>query len=324
MYNVGISHRRVFNFFKDDYHSKLKEAGINFYFMDMDAPVLDGSLRTLITASIPAADLDYYPNLEAVFVPFAAVNQLDLGALKRRNIRVFNTSAHAPFVAERALALTLAVLGKIVFYHKGLEKGDWADRVDGGGGTGIQWTSLFGKKVGIYGYGRIGEECHKLLKPFNVKTGLLNYKDRPVAGTKTFGTLTEMAEWCDILIITAPLNESTKSSVNTPVLSALNGKVLVNVGRGPIIDEEALFSALKAGPNNGGLKGFGCDVWYNYPDKQTPNCAPSQFPIGAFNHVVMTPHNGGTEEGAGRVKYTDVAQQVIQISKGDYSRQIRS
>lgn len=319
MYNVGISHTRVFDFFKDVYHQKLSDAGIHHYFIDMDNPVRDEGLRTLITANIPAAHLDYYPKLEVVFVPFAAVNQLDLNALKQRNIRVFNTSAHAPFVAERALALTLAVLGKLVYYHKQMEVGDWAERVNGGGGTGIQWTTLFGKKVAIYGYGRIGEECHKLLHPFNAEVGVLNYKNRTVGGAQGFNSLAEMASWCDIFIVTAPLNEVTESSINQDVFAQLKDKVLINVGRGPIIDEAALYKSLKSG----GLKGLGCDVWYNYPDANTPNCAPSKFPIESFNNVVMTPHNGGTEETAGLVKYTDVGEQVIQISKGNYERQVR-
>jgi len=279
---------------------------------------LNADIRTLITGFLTREELAYYPNLEAVIVPFAAINQLDLKALGRRNIRIFHTSAHALFVAERALALILAVMGKIVLFHNRLAAGDWADRIKGNGGTGIKWRSLFEKRVAIYGYGNIGAEFHKLLVPFKPQIGLLNYKNREISGAENFESLMNLADWCDVFVVTAPLNADTEGSIDAKVLSALTGKVLINVGRGPIIQEEALFKSL----NTGELKGFGCDVWYNYPDENTPNCLPSNFPMERFPHVVMTPHNAGTEETAGRVKYIDVAQQLIQISQGDYSKQV--
>lgn len=319
MYNVGITHDRVFGFFKESYHQPLTDMGIDYHFIDPKAHKFNATIKTLVTGFLTDEELENYPNLEALIVPFAAINQLDLEALERRNIKIFNTSAHAKFVAERALALTLAVMGKIVLFHKKLERGDWADRIKGNGGTGIKWTSLFGKNVAIYGYGNIGKALHNLLRPFGGQIGVLNYKDREFAGVKTFDSLEDMATWCDVLIITTSLNQTTEGRINTSILTRLKDRVLINVGRGAIIEEAALYEAL----NTGRLKGFGSDVWYNYPDENTPNCAPSKYPIGAFEHVVMTPHNGGTEDTSGRVKYIDVATQLIQISRRDYSRQIK-
>jgi len=316
MYPVGITHARVFKFFKEVQHQRLSDAGIRYEFLE-EIGASSQDVKTLITADIQGPDLKHFPNLKAVIVPFAAINQLDLTALKAKNIRVFNTSAHAIFVAERALVLTLAVLGKIVYFHKLLAKGDWAGRVEGNG-FGKEWTSLFGKKVAIYGYGSIGKALHNLLKPFNVELGILHYKDRAYEGVMTFDTLETLADWSDVFIVTAPLNDATRGRINRRTLNVLKGSVLVNVGRGPIIDEAALYDALA----QNGLKGFGCDVWYEYPTLEKPICSPSKYPIEAFPHVVMTPHNGGSTQSADSMKYLDVAEQLAMIAKGNYSRQV--
>lgn len=321
MYKVGITHARAFKFFDESYRQTFNDAGIEFRYIDPKHHAPDPELRTLITAELSADEMDGYPNLEALMVPFAATSQLDTDALTRKNVRIFNTSAHAPFVAERALALILAVLGKIVFYHKGLERGDWAGREKGGGGTGIQWTTLFDKKVAIYGYGHIGRSCRQLLKPFRAPVGTLNYKGRTADDTQGFDSLEAMSEWCDVFIVAAPLNETTRGSIDTAVFKALPGKVLVNVGRGTIVDEDALYQSLRAGPQHG-LKGLGSDVWYNYPSEDIATIKPSNHQIETFNHVIMSPHNAGTEESAGIIKYKDIAAQLIQISKGNFSRAV--
>lgn len=319
MYNLGVTHDRVFKFFTEEYDAWLRNAGINYYFVDQKKNTVDEQLKTLVTASLGDGELDRYPNLEAVIVPFAAINQLDLATLLAKGISVFNTSAHAQFVAERALSLTLAVMGNIVTSHKQLEQGNWADRVNGQGGTGKKWTTLYDRKVAIYGYGRAGEELNKLLKPFRSEVAVLNYKNRQFDDVKSVNTLSELADWCDVFVICASLNDTTENSIDQAVFSKLKNKVLINIGRGPIINEDALFTSL----SNDELSGFGSDVWYNYPTEEIANCKPSKYPLENFSQVVMTPHNAGTEERADHIKYIDVAEQIVQIAKGDFSRRIR-
>jgi len=319
MYNVGVDHSRVYEYFNQKHENWLRNAGINFYALNIKESELDTKSRTLVTGWMAEGDLDHFPNLEAVVVPFAAINQLDLDALSKRGIKVFHTSAHARFVAERALVLTLSVLGKIVYFHKQLEKGEWAGRVDGKGGSSTKWTTLSGKKVAIYGYGSVGNAFHTLIRPFNVKVGTVSYKNRIAEGVESFETIAEMAGWCDVFIVSVPLNEHTEGSINKKVFSELRNSVLINIGRGSIVEEASLFASL----SNNELKGFGSDVWYNDPTTETPKCPPSNYPLESFDNVVMTPHNGGSEEHSDAIKYIDVAEQLSQISKGDYSRQVR-
>lgn len=318
MHSIGVAHDRVYGFFKNEYHSWLQKFAINYHFVDRKNKIIDEKIKTLITGSFENDELTYYPNLENIIVPFTGINQLDLHFLAEKGIRIFNTSAHSCFVAERALSLTLCVLGKIVFFHKGLEKGLWADRTSGAGGTGIKWSSLYNKKVAIYGYGSVGKELKNLLSPFKCKIGILNYKNRSFDEVDSFKTLEELASWSDVFIVCAPLNEATQGIINKAIFKKLNGSVLINVARGPIIEEDALFNSL----NENALKGFASDVWYNYPTEEITNCKPSKYSLEFFDNVVMTPHNGGTEENADKVKYIDVAEQLVQISKDDYSRQV--
>jgi len=319
MYHLGVTHDRVFKFFTEKYDSWLRDAEINYYFVDQNKNTTDEQLTTLITVSLTDDELALYPNLKAVIAPIAATNQLDLDALEKKGVSVFNTSAHAHFVAERALSLTLAVMGKIVHLHKLLETGDWAGRINTQAVTAEKWTTLFDRKVAIFGYGRVGEELNKLLKPFRADVGVLNYKNREIENIKGFNTLEDLASWCDVFIVCAPLNEVTEGSIDKAVFAELNNKVLINIGRGPIIDEEALFESLSKNE----LRGFGSDVWYNYPTKDMPECKPSKYPLETFSQVVMTPHNGGTEQRSDDIKYMDVAEQAVQIFKGDFSRKVR-
>jgi len=318
MYNVGVTHERVFKFFTNKHDAWLREAGINYQFIDQNEKTENENISALITVSLTKEQLARYPNLQAVVAPIASLDQLDLDAIEERGLMIYNTSAHAQFVAERALSLTLAVLGKIVYLHKLLEAGDWAGRINDHGGTAEKWTTLYDRKVAIYGYGRVGEELHKLLEPFRANIGVLSYKDRNPESTESFSTLAELAGWCDVLIVCAPLNSETEGSIDQAIFSELSEKVLINIGRGPIINEDALYESLKKHQ----LKGFGSDVWYNYPTKDMPSCKPSKYALESFAQVVMTPHNGGTEEKSDDIKYMDVAEQLAQISKGNYSRKI--
>jgi len=86
-----------------------------------------------------------------------------------------------------------------------------------------------------------------------------------------------------------PLTKETHHLINKEIISQMQGKFLVNVGRGQIIEEEALYYALK----NGILAGAAIDTWYLYPDSDHAVQLPSRYPIHTFKNVVISPHVGG-------------------------------
>jgi phosphoglycerate dehydrogenase-like enzyme len=103
------------------------------------------------------------------------------------------------------------------------------------------------------------------------------------------GTLLPRAH---VLLICLPLTPETEGLIGERELALLpSGSLLVNIGRGPIVDEAALFAALASGH----LRAAGLDVWYRYPEDEASwtGTFPSQYPFHELDNVVMSPHRGG-------------------------------
>jgi phosphoglycerate dehydrogenase-like enzyme len=264
--------------------------------------------RILITGSYQKED--YFPSHEVIIVPFTGLNQIDLEFVKSKGIRVFNTQAHSRYVAERALALLLNLLGKVTLLDKDLRKGFWAHRNNE---QRILWVSVFNKKVGFFGYGAINQHLHQLLKPFNIKTFIID-RGKDYRDVHKVKDLEALAKVSDVIIIAAPLSQDTEGVFNQTILNTMKNSYLVNVGRGPIINEKALYGALK----NKVISGFASDVWFNYPSGDN-NQLPSNYPFESFENVVMTPHNGGFTETAMDDRYEDVLRKIKQAINGNFT-----
>lgn len=289
------------------YKERILQAGIQMVHVHPKELSLDPKVAVVIGGKVTSNNIELLPGLKLVIVPFTGLDGLDLPALLKAGVQVVNTSAHAVFVAERAVALLLALMGQIVRGHMNLVRKDWSKRFSA---DGIPWKSIRNKKVAIYGYGVIGKEIGSLLSPWQVELGVLTYKDRVFASVRAFGSLSELCDWCDVLMVAAPLTEMTEGSIDDHILQRLKGKVLVNVGRGTIVDEKALFSRLA----DGTLAGFASDVWYHYPNRTQSECWPSEYPIHELPNVVMTPHNAAFEETSEKLRYEDVLDKVIEFA----------
>lgn len=312
MTKVGTFYREVYDYLIENFQANIAKEGFEVVYINRKQMVRNEALEVLVSGTLRASELDLMPNLKAIIVPYTGLNNLDINAITQKGIGIFNTSSHAHFVAERAVALVLAVMGRVVYFHNELNKGKWAGRLDD---ERESWSSIYNKKIGIYGYGKIGCEISRLLSVFRGEIGTLAYKDRQFDGLVMFETLEDLANWCDILIISAPLNDKTKGSVNGRILRSLENKTIINIARGSIIDEDALYRAIVGKK----LAGFGSDVWYTYPTHEAPDCAPSKYPFESFDNVVMTPHNAGFEKNSRTVRYNDVYRQILEIIHGDYS-----
>lgn len=264
----------------------------------------DDSVEILLGGHVTKENIELLPNLKLVIVPYTGLDNLDLDTLKQKSIKVLNTSAHGIFVAERAFSLALALSGRLIEFHNNLTDGNWSQRYTN---DFMSWSSLHNKKVAVYGFGHIGQEVARLFSVFNCEIGILSYKNRTFDKTTNFDSLEELSSWCDYLVVCTPLTEITKNSINEKILSKMEHKFIINVGRGNIIDEADLYNHL----NNNFLGGFASDVWYEYPDKKNPDRFPSTYDFHKLNNVVMTPHNAGFEVTAYQVRYKDVLNQII-------------
>lgn len=187
--------------------------------------------------------------------------------------------------------MILAFYGRVVSYHNDLRKGQWHGFWVGNG-LDDTWESIRGKTCSIIGAGRIGSSLAAMLKPFNIR--VTGYKRNPVASLpdnfdEIVYDLDEAIEKSEIIVIALPSTELTKDLIDSKRLLRMTGKVIINVGRGNLINQEALYTNLV----NGVLKGAALDCWYNYPKKDETSGFPSDFPIYNLHNVVLSPHVAG-------------------------------
>ena len=221
------------------------------------------------------------PKLELVACYGVGTDAIDLAACRARGIRVSNTpDVLNGDVADLALGLTLAVQRSIPAGDKFVRSGAWVD-----GGMPLA-TRVFGQRIGMAGFGRIGSTIAKRLSGFDVELGYFSRTAKADSPHRHFANLSAMADWCDVLIVILPGGEATRGIVNAEVLQALGPRGwLVNVSRGTTVDEGALLQALEARS----IAGAALDVFLNEP-RIDPRFA-------ALDNVVLTPHHGsGTEQ----------------------------
>lgn len=136
-----------------------------------------------------------------------------------------------------------------------------------------------GKRVGIVGLGNIGTLIAKRLKPFGCSIGYSSRNKKPEFPYAFYSTVVDLATNSDALIICCLLNEKTHHIINRDVLTALGKKgIIVNIGRGPLVDEKELVKFLVEGE----LRGAGLDVFENEPE------VPKE--LLTMGNVVLSPH----------------------------------
>jgi phosphoglycerate dehydrogenase-like enzyme len=265
--------------------------------------------NVIITGRITEDEIHSAQNLKIIFVPFTGLNHFPLNLIKERNILISNTHAQSKYVAEKAVAMALALLGRVVEYHNGLKQGNWF-RLFNENDT---WQTIRGKTCGILGYGSIGKNIAKILKAFECR--IIGFKkhigSRDISeyefADEISDNLTEALDKSEIIFVCLPLNNETKGLLSGKALINLQGKYLINVARGEIISENALFSALK----DGILAGAALDVWYNYPGKNRKEPVfPSSKPIYELPNVVISPHKSSNTTDAVNAMIDDTLENI--------------
>ncbi|XP_076945358.1 glyoxylate/hydroxypyruvate/pyruvate reductase 2KGR-like isoform X2 [Bidens hawaiensis] len=225
--------------------------------------------------------IDSLPALEIVASYGVGVNHVDLEYCKERGIKVTNTpDVLTNDVADLAIGLILTTLRRICESDRFVKGGLWK------AGDFKLTTKFSGKKVGIIGLGRIGTAIAKRAEAFNCPISYYSRSKKPESNYKYFPSVVELASDCDILVVACPLTEETRHIINREVIDALGPTgYLINIGRGPHIDEPELVSALVEGR----IAGAGLDVFENEPH------VPEE--LFKLDNVVLLPHVGsGTVE----------------------------
>jgi D-2-hydroxyacid dehydrogenase (NADP+) len=203
-----------------------------------------------------------------------------LPSLRKEVIVTSTRGIHGPQVSEMAFLLMLALNRNFPEVIRNQDKGLW-DRWPG--------KLLWNKKIAILGIGIIGEELARKCKAFGMEVFGIDIVKRKVEWVDHFHgpeDLVKVAAEVDYLTVVAPLTPDTRNMVESKVLSAMRPTAfLVNVGRGGIVDEEALMTVLKSGK----IAGAALDVFGKEP-------LPSDHPFWAMKNVIVTPHMAGTSD----------------------------
>ena len=241
----------------------------------------------------------------------AGVDGIDLAAVPA-GCAVCNVYGHGSSVAEYVF-MTMAMLTRaVVSQDRALRRGKWGD--------GVMRTALAGKKLGVLGLGHIGAEVVRWGRFAEMEVRGLTR--RPTADRAAglglgrigdFGELDSLLAWADFVVVAIPHTAETTGLIGAEELGRMGSATyLVNVARGPVVDEEALYSALKRRE----IAGAAVDVWYRYPaglDKIEP---PATFPFHELDNIIMTPHNSGYTDRTMAFRFAFIAANIGRLAGG--------
>ena len=214
----------------------------------------------------------------------AGYDRMNLDLLAELEIPCANNGgANSWAVADQAVLLMLAIYKQLLASDNSTREGRWAEPI-----TGQNTFEMADKKVGILGIGNIGRQVAKRVQGFDAKVqyfDLYPLDERTAEELNvTYVSLDELFSTSDIISCHTPLTNDTKHIVNSNTLSLMKPTaILINTSRGPVVDEEALISALQSGV----IAAAGLDVFEKEP------VSPDN-PLLKMDNVVATPHMAGT------------------------------
>ena len=274
----------------------------------------------LITGHVTPELLDRAPRARAVIIPYAGPPLATLETMAARpGVTLHNLHHNAQATAEMAMALLLAAAKNIVPRHKEFEQKGWPARL---------WAEsdailLEGRVALVAGHGNIGRRIARALQGFGMDVqGLRRSCDQPhddAAGVHVFGPalLRERLALTNVLVVALPGTPGTLGMFGAEELALLRApSIVVNVGRGPVIDDKALYEALR----DRRITCAGLDVWWTYPagalDEATGQRG-SDHPFHELPNVAMSPHRGGLSDLDAGMRMQDLARLLNAAANGE-------
>ena len=233
--------------------------------------------EVIIVSNIPLRKsfFDACPNIKMISVAFTGTDHIDMDECRRKNITVCNAAGYSTqAVAELAIGMIISTYRKIV-------GGDSIIRV-GGDRQNFLGTQMSGKTIGIIGAGAIGQRVAQLAHAFGCKVIAWNRTPKSIENIR-FVDKETLLRTSDIISLHIPLNQETTGFIGTPEFEMMQSHaILINTARGPIINQESLYNALRKGM----IAGAATDVYTQEP----PLPASSEL----FNapNLLMLPHMG--------------------------------
>ncbi len=261
------------------------------------------------------ADYPPAPKVRLVQSVATGVDLFDLAALPA-GITVCNAFGHETAIAEYVIMTMLAL------HHRLFEiAGEFRDHASWRTSwvqSGAPHGEVRGSTLGIVGYGRVGREVAHRAAPFGCRILAANRTPRAAEGATErvypLAELDRILPECDTVALCTALGPETTGLIDARRLALMKpGAFLINIARGQVVDEDALYAALR----DRTIGGAAIDVWWQYPDAAEPNRRGSRHPYHELPNVIVTPHNSGWTAGMMRRRWDEVAENLGRFTRGE-------
>lgn len=310
---------------------------------DLDAESLNASLPTFDVAVGPMSALDkiagslrrgqveWIERASALRLIHTMGHGIDVlerpeirALLAERAITVARSNPSAITIAEFAIMNMVALSRRLLLMHSKLSTyGDWSVRLKADRASGSLGGELYGSTLGLIGYGSINQEIHRRAVAFGMRVGAVTARQHADKHGLDFAYVVPEIDralaMCDYVVLGLPLTSESRSLFEEQRFAAMKpGSYLVNVSRGAIVDERALYAALRSGR----LAGAALDVWAVEEEGGTPAYGyPSSYPFHQFN-VIMTPHYSSATVEARVRAISTVGENLRRLAEGRELRNV--
>jgi len=237
---------------------------------------------------------------------------------KTRKVLLANGHGNTYFTAQHVVGILLALMNRITLHHNWMLEGRWRT-----GDSDARSTPLRDRHVGLLGYGAVNTKVHRFLAGFDLTFSICkrtldaDSSDREMPTEAEIYGIDRLHDFLleiDILIAAVPLTSRTEGMIGEAELDLLgeNG-IVVNVGRGQVIDEKALYDALK----DGKIAGAAIDVWYDYRPESDEDGRkyPYRYPFHELDNAVLSPHRGASPMNDLR-RWDEVIENIKRVRNG--------
>jgi len=274
----------------------------------------DGPCDVLVDGTPDRARIEASVGLQAVVIPYAGVPRATRELLHAfPAVRVHNLHHNAAPTAELAIALLLAAGKRLVPLDRALRRRDWRPRYAPERRDDLLCA---GRTALVLGYGAIGRRVAAACRGLGMQVTATR-KSGPCPGPDEVHAPAELEALlprAHALFVCLPSTGETDGLLSAARLARLpDGAVVVNVGRGPILDEKALYDELASGRLAAGL-----DVWYRYPEDEEArgDTAPATHPFHELRNVVLSPHRAGLCAETERLRAEALAEMLNGAARG--------
>ncbi len=254
-------------------------------------------------------------NLKAILIAAAGYDRIDPSAVPP-GVVIANSYHHEAPIAEWVMAVAVALDHDLFASESTFRSGDWSYWPSRHG----SFRELYGRTFGIIGFGAIGKRVAKLANAYDMKVVVAGHRplEEPEPSDVEYGfgsdAMDRVLRESDFVLVSTPLIESTRGLLGEREIGLMKEDAyLINPARGHIVDEKALFDALKTNA----IAGAAIDTWYEYPVSEDDSPRPSKYPYWELDNVIMTPHHSGATFGTRDRRAETVAANIDRLVNGE-------